>query len=124
MLQEEYNLKQEKKLFKLFKYEYVNWLFGEMQGHIGRANPQYKQKLAELFTGFISEHKLIEDYINSNPNFTKRYGVIKSHLTPAQSAKKGNGGKDFKKAVKSVLGCICFPYYVYKTYQLLKERNR
>lgn len=122
-----YNLLEEKKLFKLFKYEFVNWLFGEMQGHIGRANPQYKQKLAELFTGFISEHKLIEDYINSNPNLEKRYGVIKSYLKPVQTTQKVKqaGGKpSAKKFFKFLLGSICFPYYVYKTYQLLKERNR
>lgn len=114
-----YNLLEEKNLIKLYKYEFVNWLFGEMKGHIYTAHDNFKLKILNLFDTFINNHNEIKEYIAFNKNLNGVYKNLHIQLEQQKITKKKENR--LVKILKCLIAYICFPYYVYKTYKLIKK---
>lgn len=124
-ISEFYDILLKKNIFKLYKYEYVCWAFSEINGHMCTASPDYKQKLAKLFVEFVSTNKIIEEYVFATPCLAKNYTEIELYANCLiDDKKKKKKKKQFESMVKYVVGCICFPYYVYKIYRRLKGEKR
>ncbi len=117
-----YDILTEKHLTKLYKYEFVNWLFGELKGHFYTSGDNYKSQILTLFDTFISNHNEIKEYIELNQYYSQVYKNLHAQVQKSKKNIFKRLAKGIGKLFKYLTACICFPYYIYKSYKLIKRK--